>query len=57
MAFAESSTAAPPEADRAPIIAQLAREASIAINVHDVMIDLLQETASIIQGAGSPEHY
>jgi methylenetetrahydrofolate reductase (NADPH) len=36
MAFAASNTAASPEADRAAIIAQLAREASIEINVHDV---------------------
>src|ERR1700722_20777319 len=36
MAFAASNTAAPPVADRTAIIAQLAREASIEINVHDV---------------------
>src|SRR5580698_11473548 len=36
MSFAASHTAASPVADRAAIIAQLARDASIEINVHDV---------------------
>jgi methylenetetrahydrofolate reductase (NADPH) len=36
MAFAASNTAVSPVTDRAAIIAQLAREASIEINVHDV---------------------